>query len=486
MLDALKPYPEYKAANLPWVREVPSHWSVSAVKRAFEVQLGKMLQNQAGIGDLLVPYFKAQHVQWSGVRTVKLPQMWASQRDLSRYGVRHGDLLVCEGGEGGRCGIVQRPPPNAVIQNALHRVRPRMDDRVEYLSLVMSCVSSSGWFDALNNKATIAHFTGEKFGALAIPLPPPAEQAGIVRFLGAVDRKVNRFIRAKRRLIEVLTEQKQAIITHAVTRGLNPDAPRKPSGIDWLGDVPEHWEVAALRLRYDQCLGKMLDAKRITGAHLVSYLRNTDVQWDQINTDDLPQMDIEPHELRRFTVQPGDLLVCEGGDVGRCAFWEGQMEVCGFQKAIHRLRPLKPEREYPRFLFYLMFLASKLGIFVAGGSESTIAHLTGDKLRAHRFVFPPRAEQKAIAAYLDDELRTLEGTVQVIRREIDLIREYRTRLVADVVTGKLDVRGHPWAKEAAAPAGADEAESIPEDAGMDGEGAAESEEVMEEAADVAD
>ena len=130
-----------------------------------------------------------------------------------------------------------------------------------------------------------------------------------------------------------LNEQKQAIIRRAVTRGLDPNVKLKHSGIPWLGDVPEGWDVAALRHRYNQCLGKMLDTKRITGAHLLPYLRNTDVQWEKINVGNLPTMDISPDEYDRYTVAPGDLLVCEGGEVGRAAIWVGQIERCAFQKA---------------------------------------------------------------------------------------------------------------------------------------------------------
>jgi type I restriction enzyme S subunit len=273
-----------------------------------------------------------------------------------------------------------------------------------------------------------------------LPLPPPDEQAAIVKFLDYANGKIERAIRAKRKLIGLLNEQKQAIIHRAVTRGLDPNVKLKPSGIPWLGDVPEHWEVVALRLRYDQCLGKMLDAKRSTGRHLVPYLRNTDVQWDKINTTNLPSMDIKDHELARYTVQRGDLLVCEGGDVGRCAFWNGELKVCGFQKAIHRLRPLQPNRDFPRFQFYLMFLASKRGVFLADGSVSTIPHLTGDKLRAHRFVYPSSIEQEAISQFLDSELEVLSNVIERTEGEIDLLREYRTTLTAEVVTGKLDVR----------------------------------------------
>jgi type I restriction enzyme S subunit len=151
-------------------------------------------------------------------------------------------------------------------------------------------------------------------------------------------------------------------------------------------------------------------------------------------------MDIIPSEWERYTVKHGDLLVCEGGQVGRAAFWDSQLPVCGFQKALHRVRALDHTRDFPRFLFYQLQLAAGRGVFTADGNENTIAHLTCEKLRRHRFVFPPFAEQSAIAELIAGEFRKFQATITRLEREITLLREYRTRLVADVVTGKLDVR----------------------------------------------
>ena len=280
----------------------------------------------------------------------------------------------------------------------------------------------------------------DRFGTLPVPFPPLGEQAAILRFLDWANGRLDRAIRAKRKVIALLTEQKQAIIHRAVTRGLDPSVPLKPSGIPWLGDIPQHWELISLRMRYSVELGKMLDAKRITGRHSMAYLRNRDVQWDRIVVDDLPTMDIPPGEFARYTLQRGDLLVCEGGQVGRSAFWHDQLPICAFQKALHRVRSLDTNRDYPRFFFYQMQLAAGRGVFSADGNENTIAHLTCEKLRRHRFAFPPFAEQKAVADRLDGALKQFQTTTSRLEREIELLREYRLRLVADVVTGKLDVR----------------------------------------------
>ena len=219
----------------------------------------------------------------------------------------------------------------------------------------------------------------------------------------------------------------------------------KNSGIGWIGEVPTHWEVTALRNRYEQCLGKMLDAKQGTGEHLMPYLRNVDVQWDRINVVDLPQIDIRPKEVERYTLRRGDLLVCEGGEVGRSAIWMEEIRQCAYQKALHRLRPRHRERDRPRFLLHALRVAVERGAFY-DGHESTIGHLTGEKLRAHRFAFPPETDQTEIEAFLDHRNQRIQRYIRAKEKLIGLLEEQKSAIVRDVVTGQIDVRtGRPYA-----------------------------------------
>lgn len=216
--------------------------------------------------------------------------------------------------------------------------------------------------------------------------------------------------------------------------------PRKPypdfatSGVPWLGQIPAHWTVAPIRARYDVQLGKMLDEKRVTGFALAPYLRNVDVQWEGINVEDLPQMDFSEADRRKFALAKGDLLVCEGGEVGRTAIWLGELEPCFFQKALHRLRPLLPAKDDPRFLRYVMRWAAEGNVFSATANSNTIDHLTADKLGRHRFGFPPEDEQRAIAAFLDRETARIDALIEKKRRLIELLQEKRAAVITQVVT----------------------------------------------------
>ena len=230
-----------------------------------------------------------------------------------------------------------------------------------------------------------------------------------------------------------------------MTANLNPYPAYKPSGVSWLGDVPIHWNVAALRHRYSQGLGKMLDAKRRTGNNSLPYLRNVDVQWDHINVRNLPEMDIVPSEYDRYTVQAGDLLVCEGGEVGRCALWLDSTSTYGFQKALHRLRPRDRDQDMVRFMYYVLCVAANNQAFI-DGHISTIGHLTGDKLRAHRFPFPSYAEQATIVRFLDHIEWRIRRYIGAKQKRIALLHEQKQAIIDQAVAGQIDVRtGRPYA-----------------------------------------
>lgn len=217
-----------------------------------------------------------------------------------------------------------------------------------------------------------------------------------------------------------------------------PYSAYKDSGVEWLGRVPEHWAVCKLSFRYSIELGKMLDEKKLTKTSLVPYLRNQDVQWGSINTQDLPEMDIHPEELERYTVRDGDLLVCEGGDVGRAAIWRGDSAVFGYQKALHRLRQRSSSADAAEFFYFSLLAAKQRGVLEASDSKATIAHLPAEKFRQYRFAFPPLIEQRAISAHLERETVRIDALVEKKTHFIELLREKRQALITHAVTKGLD------------------------------------------------
>ena len=223
----------------------------------------------------------------------------------------------------------------------------------------------------------------------------------------------------------------------APSRRFRPYPKYTDSGVEWLGKIPTHWDIAPVYARYEVALGKMLDAKRVTGESSGRYLRNVDVQWDAVNVDDLPEMDFPPADRDRYLLRSGDLLVCEGGEVGRTAIWGDQLDECFYQKAIHRVRPWS-DSEIPRFFYFLMYALAKRGAFTAGGNPNTIDHLTAVQLRHYRAPFPATSEQRAIVTFLDRQTAKIDALVARKERLIELLQEKRTALITRAVTRGLD------------------------------------------------
>ena len=433
----LKPYPQYKSSGVEWLGDVPTHWGVAAVKRHYAIQLGKMLQNHPNSpADVEVPYLKAQHVQWFSVRTTDAPTMWASPHEIEQFGIQAGDLLVCEGGEGGRGALVEEVPPGYIIQNALHRVRSSGDSRNDYLQYVMNLIAQSGWFDAINNKATIAHFTVEKFGSLMIPLPPLLEQTAIVRYLDQADEHIRRYVSSRERLIELLEEYRQAIIHHAVTRGLDPDVRLKPSGVEWLGDVPAHWEVRRVKQVSRILRGKFTHRPRnepslYNGPY--PFIQTGDVARAKKTITEYSQT-LNKQGLAVSKMFPtGTLVMTIAANIGDVAILD--FEACFPDSVVGFVPHQNVDRDY----LYYLFRAMKAE-FLRETPVNTQGNLNVERIGARHIALPSISEQTAIVAYLDKATADIDAAIDRARREIELLSEYRTRLIADVVTGQMDVR----------------------------------------------
>lgn len=265
--------------------------------------------------------------------------------------------------------------------------------------------------------------------------PPLPQQREIAEYLDRETGRLDGLVAAKERVLGLLAEKRRALITRAVTLGLDPHAPLRDSGIPWLGEIPAHWETPPVYSRFEVQLGKMLDEKKIKGTHLAPYLRNVDVQWGAINTEDLPEMDFDDDDRVRYSIRSGDILVCEGGELGRCAIWEGRLAECYYQKALHRLRSIHGKDEALFFVLVMRTLVDA-GVFSSQASSATIQHLPAEKLRVVRYPSPPLSEQRAIVAHIAAETANLDALRSATERTIALLKEHRSALIADAVTGK--------------------------------------------------
>jgi len=280
----------------------------------------------------------------------------------------------------------------------------------------------------------------DDLGRIEAILPPPAEQAAIVRFLDWANGRLERAIRAKRKVIALLNEQKQAIIHRAVTRGLDPSVPLKPSGIPWLGDIPRHWEVR----RAKQLCAAIIDCKNRTpdmvaeGKFVV--VRTTNIRHGSFHLAGSYTTDQRNYEIwtQRGAPRVGDVFFTREAPVGEACLVPDRGDLCMGQRMMY-FRP------NPAVLDANFLLSSIYGPVVRRYIEieangSTVGHLRLGQVSALPLLWCPIDEQKEIVARITDKSAPLNAAISRFEREIDLLREYRTRLVADVVTGKLDVR----------------------------------------------
>ncbi|WP_231876315.1 restriction endonuclease subunit S [Azotobacter vinelandii] len=339
-------------------------------------------------------------------------------------------------------GAVGPAPEDGLVSPAYVVVKPYAEANSTYFSYLFR---TAAYMQEVNkfSRGIVAdrnRLYWESFKQMPSLVPPRPEQNQIVAYLRAQDAHIARFIKAKRDLIALLTEQKLRIIDHAVTRGLDASVNLKPSGIEWLGEVPEHWEVQRLKNIADVVLGKMLtmEAKDSDG-EFKPYLRSTNVQWLKPDVCDVKEMWISHTEMQQLRIRKGDLLISEGGEVGRACLWTDELPECYIQNSVHRVAA--KSTVLPEFLLHQFFVYGKQGRFNAIVNRVSIAHLTREKLVTIPFTVPPIEEQKTICRWIADECRPLDETITRAEDEIKLIREYRDRLIADVVTGQVDLRG---------------------------------------------
>ena len=414
MIANLQPYPDYKESEQAWLGRVPSHWEL---RPAFGAYVPNREKN-TGMKERIVLSLSYGRI------VVKPPEKLHGlvPESFETYQiVNPGDIVI-------RTTDLQND--HTSLRVALARDRGIITSA--YLALhTKEGVNPGFGYQFLNvwdlTKAIYGFGSGLRqgldfthFKRMPVVVPPPEEQAAIVRFLDYANGRLERAIRAKRKVIALLHEQKQAIIHRAVTRGLDPTVPLKPSGIPWLGDIPQHWEVWPLRRCISIRSGDFIDGSRL----------KTD------RSDFSPFPVIGGNGIMGFTDQTnvhGPTIV-----IGRVGALCGNVHLVKEAAWItdNALRITRIEGFDSDYLSEQL-RAMNLNRLANANAQPLV---TGGTIKAQRVVKPPPDEQHAICLRLNELSLPVSTTITRLEREITLLREYRTRLVADVVTGKLDVR----------------------------------------------
>ncbi|WP_330247282.1 hypothetical protein OHA33_34000 [Streptomyces sp. NBC_00562] len=297
---------------------------------------------------------------------------------------------------------------------------------------------SQPWVEWANTTAygtKMPRTSWELIGDYRTWLPPLEEQRRIAGFLDIETARIDQLAAAREVQISALEERELAVIADMLSGGATSNDGRA-TGWPWLPNIPPAWSIGPVYAYFSTELGKMLNADRASGMNQRPYLRNANVHWYEIDTSDMAAMSFEADEVNRYSVSPGDLLVCEGGaGVAEAAVWDGRIEECYFQKSLHRIR--KSSALPVEWLMYWLRFAKSCGVFDAGGNLATIPHLTGEQLRQYRIPIPTEGQELVRNTgrsidYMAKVRRTL-GQAQ------SLFAERRQALITAAVTDQFDV-----------------------------------------------
>lgn len=433
MIDRLRPYRRYSDSGLPWLGQIPLHWEVQRNGRLFQQR------NQTGFAHLPILEVSLK----TGVRVRSFDEgarkQVMSDRDKYKLAAR-GDIAynmmrMWQGAVG-------PVPEDGLVSPAYVVARPNPGTHSGYFSLLFRTSAYMNEVDKYSRGVVKDRnrLYWEQFKQMPSVYPPPEEQAAIARFLDHVDRRIRRSIRAKQKLIALLEELKAAIIHRAVTRGLDPNVRLKPSGVEWLGDVPEHWEVVPLR----RVITRAVDGPHHSPRYLengIPFLSARNIKTDRWSLGDVKYISHEDYAefSRRVVPEIGDVLYTKGGTTGIARVVD---LVSPFQIWVHvAVLKVRREKVAPGYLAFALNSPrsyEQAQLFTRGATNQDLGL---GRMKGIVFALPPASEQDEIVEALDEWTRDMREAAEKTYREIDLLKEYRTRLIADVVTGKLDVRG---------------------------------------------
>ena len=447
MIQDLQPYPAYRPSGVEWLGDVPAHWEVRRLRNVVELRVSNVDKHSKD-NELSVRLCNYVDVYKNDRITADIAFMraTATAAEIERFRLEAEDVLITKDSEVwndiGVPALVEHESNDLVCGYHVGILRPiRKTLNGAYLFRSLQSPNVSCHFHVTANGVTRYGLTRGAIKSVRIPVPPLAEQAAIVVYLDHVDRHVQRYIDTKEKLITLLQEKRQALIHFCVTRGLNPDVPLKPSGVDWLGDVPAHWEVVQLgRIgRFSKGSGGTKADEVPEGIPCIRYgdLYTSHRFHIRASRSCVSETDALNYTPLRY----GDILFAGSGEtieeIGKSAAnLIEQSACCGGDVILFR-----PERDVdPVFSGYAFDCPQSQYQKSTMGRGFTVMHIYGRELKYLWIALPPLAEQRAIAAHLDQATATIGAAIDNARRQSERMAEYRASLIAHVVTGKLDVR----------------------------------------------
>jgi type I restriction enzyme, S subunit len=415
-------YGTYKDSGVEWLQLIPSNWQLIKMRYVCNINTGSK-DTQDNVEDGIYPFF---------VRSDNVERM-------NEY--THNEEAVMTAGDGVGVGRVFH------YYNGKFAAHQRVYIFSEFKNItgkfLYYYLKSNLKFDVLssNAKSTVDSLRRPMLSNFIISLPSLNEQNKIVEFLDNKIYEIENIINKKHLQIQTLKKYRQSIITETVTRGLNHYTKMKDSGVEWIGEIPQHWKVCKVGNAFEITLGKMVQPNAKNSKDFeIPYFKAMNVQDGYLYEDKIETMYATQNELKQLSVLKSDVLVCEGGEVARSSVVNKNYDGYIFQNSLHRVRGTKIG--YPVYLHYLLNVVRSSGFIDILVNRATIAHFTKDKFSSLKICLPPLEEQIHISQDLERKINELEKTIDFIKMQIDEIQKYCQSLIYEAVTGKIDVRNY--------------------------------------------
>ena len=441
-------YPAYKPSGLRRIWLVPTHWEVRRIRTVAELRVSNV-DKHTEEDELPVRLCNYVDVYKNDRIAQHIPFMpaTASRKEIEKFRLNYNDVVITKDSETwddiGVPALVTEPADDLISGYHLAILRPKPDTYGPYLFWALQSKLTAYQFHVEAKGVTRYGLAHHGIQSALVPHPPLPEQAAIVRFLVHADEQMQRYIAGKERLIALLEEERQALVHQAVTRGLDPSVRLRPSGVERLGDVPEHWEIRRLRTIAEMRVSNV-DKHTKEGEIPVRLCNYTDVYKNAVIDQSLEFMPATaaPEEAERFRIREQDVLITKDSetwdDIGVPSLVKESAEdlICGYHLAI-----LRPRAGTTGEFLNLALQARTARIQFSNQARGVTRYgLTHNGILSVIVPLPPSREQETIVNHLTESMAEMDDITARSRRQIDLMNEYRTRLIADVVTGQLDVR----------------------------------------------